>query len=70
MKILGMDFPDSDRATRSVWSAVASAPLFDRTKIKRFFEAFARSKARLKPAQSRRFATWHAGWLLKTRPEF
>jgi hypothetical protein len=42
---------------RSVWTAVALAPLLARTEIIRFFLVVARAKAPLKPAQSRRFAT-------------
>jgi hypothetical protein len=51
------NFPGVDRPSRSVWTAVALAPLFERTKIIHFSRVLVRPKAPLKPAQSKRFAT-------------
>jgi hypothetical protein len=50
-------FGGSGRFAQSVWTAAASAPLLHARKFPGFSKPFVRPKARLKPAQSRRFAT-------------
>jgi hypothetical protein len=52
--------------SRSVWTAVALAPLLVRAKTIRIWIAIVLEKAPLKPAQSRRFATANAASKLES----